>query len=50
MKKEIKNPETSVEYTNKYGSYKQRKVWKKKKKNGVETIVDNDGILWLNQI
>ena len=26
MKKEIKNPETSVEYTNKYGSYKQRKV------------------------
>ena len=32
MKKEIKNPETSVEYTNKYGSYKQRKVWKKKKK------------------
>ena len=47
MKTEIKNPETSVEYTNKYGSYKQRKVWKK---NGVETIVDNDGILWLNQI
>ena len=32
MKKEIKNPETSVEYTNKYGSYKQTKVWKKKKK------------------
>ena len=49
MKKEIKNPETSVEYTNQYGSYKQRKVWKKKK-NGEETIVDNDGILWLNQI
>ena len=26
MKKEIKNPETSVEYTNKYGSYKQTKL------------------------
>ena len=57
MKKEIKNPETSVEYTNKYGSKKQTKKIKKKKqkkkkkkKNGVETIVDNDGILWLNQI
>ena len=49
MKKERKNPKTSGEYTNKYGSYKQRKLWKKKK-NGVETIVDNDGILWLNQI
>ena len=32
MKKEIKNPETSVEYTNKNGSYKQKKEWKKKKK------------------
>ena len=47
MKKEINNPETSVEYANKCGSYKQRKIWKK---NGVEIIVDNDGIFWLNQI
>ena len=44
MKEEIKNPETSVEYT----------MWKKKcektcEKNGVETIVDSDGILWLNE-
>ena len=27
-----------------------KEKYEKKKKNGVETIVDNDGILWLNQI
>ena len=33
MKEEIKNPETSVEYINKYGCYKQRNVCKKWCKN-----------------
>ena len=45
MKEEIKNSETSVEYTNKYGWCKQKNVWK----NGVETIVDSDGVLWLKE-
>ena len=33
MKEEIKNPEISLEYANKYGWYKQKKVWKKRWRN-----------------
>ena len=41
MKEEIK-----ILYTlYKYNWYKQKNVWK----NGIEKIVDNDGILWLNK-
>ena len=43
IKKEIKNPETSVEHNILYGWWKQRNAWK----NGIEAIADNDGILWL---
>ena len=42
-KKEIKNPETSVEHNILYRWCKQRNAWK----NGIEAIADNDGILWL---
>ena len=31
--------------TYKYGWYRQKNIWK----NGIETIVDNDRILWLNE-
>ena len=41
----MKNPEISVEYTNIYGSHKQRNVWKKR----CRKIVDSDGILWFNE-
>ena len=41
MKEENENPETSVEHT----IYKQRSIWK----NGVETIVNKDGIFWVNE-
>ena len=42
MKEEIKDPKTSVEYT------KNRKTYER---NGVETIVDTDGILgWVKNI
>ena len=44
-KEEIKNSETSVEYTVQKWLYKQRDEWK----NGVETIVDSDEVLWLNE-
>ena len=44
MEEEIKNPETFVKFTI-YDWYKQRNAWK----NGVEIIIDNDGILWLNE-
>ena len=49
MKKGIKNPESPGEYTNKYSWYKQKKTKKPYERNGVKTIVDCDGILWLNE-
>ena len=35
-----------MKYTNKYGSYISSKI---SKTNGVETIADSDGVLWLNK-
>ena len=43
IKKETKNPESSVEHNLSYGWCKQRNAWK----NDIEAITDNDGILWL---
>ena len=42
MKWEIKYPETSVEYV--------WNVWETYERNGMEEIVDNNGIFWLNEI
>ena len=40
----MRNLKTSVEYTIKFNYYKQKNKWK----NGVKTVVNCDGILWLN--
>ena len=45
IKEEITNPEILQNTLQKYGWYKQRNVWK----NGIEKIIDNYGILRLNE-